>query len=60
MVGQLDILWHKGYTFHMHSTQVGVFQEASKVILCCLLQHHDHLHLEVQIKPPIILGYLPD
>ena len=60
IVGQLDVLWHNGYAFHVYSAQVGVFQEAGQVALSYLLQHHDCMHMEVQIDPPTILGYLPD
>ena len=57
MMGQLDVFWHYGGVFCMDSTQVGVFQEASQIISCCFLQHHDCTHLEVQIIPFTFLGY---
>ena len=47
MMGQLNIFGHDCNAFHMDDTQVGIFQEAGQVILCCFLQCHDHVHLEV-------------
>ena len=40
----------------MDGTQVGIFQEASYVILHCFLQHHDCMHLEVQVISLTFLG----
>ena len=55
---QWDIFGHYCDVFHMDSTQVGIFQEAGQVILHCLLQHHDHMHLDVQVISSTFLEYL--
>ena len=60
VAGQLDVFRHYGYTLCMYSTQVGILQEASQVVLSGLLQHLDHVHLEAQIMLPISLCYLMD
>ena len=48
-VGQLDVFRHYGYMLRMYSTQVGIPQEASQVVLCSLLQCLECMHYEVQI-----------
>ena len=35
---QLDVFWHDGDSPGVDSTQVGVFKQADKVRLCCLLK----------------------
>ena len=54
---QLNIYGQICNVFHVDGAQVGIFQEASQVILCCFLQHHDHMHLEVQVISPTFVGY---
>ena len=47
MVDELDILGHYCNKLHMDCTKVGIFQEASQIVICSFLQSQDHVHLEV-------------
>ena len=57
MTGQLDIFGHYYDTLCVDGAQVGIIQEAGKVILHCFLQCHDHTHLEVWVISSAFLGY---
>ena len=57
MTGQLDIVGNYCDAFCMDGTQVGIVQGAGQVILCCFLQCHDHMHLEVQVISSPFFGY---
>ena len=56
--GQLDILWHDGNSFGVDGTQVGVFKEANKIGLCCVLQCQDCPTGKIQSSFQV-LGNLP-
>ena len=60
MVGQFDGFRHYGYMLGMYSTQAGILQEVSQVVLSGLLQCLDCAHLEAQMMLPISLCFLMD
>src|ERR1700678_3247976 len=57
--GQLDVLWHDGYTLGVDGAQVGVFEKTDQVGLAGFLQSHDGGALETQVGFEI-LGDLTD
>ena len=47
--GQLDILWHDGYSLGVDGAQVGVLEETNQVSLAGLLERSDSRALEAEI-----------
>jgi hypothetical protein len=57
--GQLDVLGHDGHALGMDGAQVGVLEQRSEVGLRGLLQCHDGVGLEAEIRLEV-LGDLTD
>ena len=60
IMGELDIHGHYCNVLCMDCTKVGIFQEASQIVLCSFLQSYDHMHLEAQVIFPDFLNNLAD
>jgi len=52
--GKLDVLGEDGHTLGVDSAQVGVFEEANKVGLRCLLERHDGRGLEAEVRLEVL------
>ena len=59
MMGKLDILGHYCNALCMDRVKVGIFQEASQIVLCIFLQSYD-MQLEAQVILPYFLGNFTD
>ena len=55
--GQLDVLWHDGYTLGMDGAQVGVLEESHQVSFACFLKGHDGRTLETQIGLEVLSDF---
>ena len=52
--GQLNILWHNGYSLSVNGTQVGIFEKTNQVGLCGFLEGQNSRSLESEIGLEIL------
>ena len=51
---ELDVLGHDGHALGMNRAEVGVLEERHKVRLRRLLQRHDGVRLEAEVRPHVL------
>ena len=60
MMGELDIIGHYCIAPPVDCAKVGIYLEASQIVLCSFLQSQDHTHLEAQVIFTNFLGNFAD
>ena len=55
--GELDVLWHDGYTLGVDCAKVGVFKETDEVSFAGFLEGHDGRALESEISLEVLSDF---